>query len=451
MIRLLFALVIAALEATAVSLPLAALFPGAPPWPLLFACVALGWIADQLALRLPPRLDRPALLAGALAATAALIGGVLGRGPLGALAALIPGSPDLLQAYALLLVALFLFWRGSRIDTRDSAAVGALFGRGSAAAVVGLLLGAVSGTGLPLGHPAILTQIVALVGLGLLALALAHAQDAAGGRLSGLSWRWLLTLVAAVALVIGVATVAAGLLGSGEVIAAAQGLLRIVLLPFAIVGGAIVWLLVTLFAEPLLYVVQQLLARLQGLQPPPLEQAPGQPQGAAAAAETIVRIASGATFLLALIPILVLLAAILLLRRRARPRPGAEEERESLDLAASLVGDLRDLLAGLRNPFARPLTGLRAALAALAGDDPTTRARRAYVGLLLHLEGRQQVRPPAQTPAEFAPTAAEQAPAEPVARLTAAYERARYSPAGATAAEAAAAEQALREVERPDR
>jgi hypothetical protein len=449
MARLLFALLLVALETTAVSLPLTALAAGTPPWPLLAGATLLGLLADQAALRLQARLERPTLLAGALLAAALVIGGGLGLGPLGALGALIPGGPAVAQAYALLLLALLLFWRGTRVDTRDSAGVGALFTRGAAASVAGLLVGAIFGTGRPPGSPAILGQIVALVGLGLLALAVSHAQEAAGGRLGGLDRRWLLTLLAAVGVVLAVALGAAGLLGQSEATAAIQGLLRLILLPFALVGGAIVWLILALFAEPLRALIAALLARLRGLEPPPVpDNAFGEQQGQAVF-ETITRIANGATFLLALIPIAILVAAILIMRRRARPRPETDEERESLGALASLAGDLRELLAGLRNPFARRLAGLRAALAALEGHDPTTRARRAYVRLLLLLEGREHVRPPARTPAEFAPEAAAALDAaEPVARLTAAYERARYDPTGASPAMADDAEAALRDLDR---
>lgn len=449
MLRLFFALLLAALETTAVSLPLAALVAGAPSWALLFGAVLLGWLADQVALRLPAPFERPVLLAGALLAAALVIGGDLGAGFLGAFGALLPGSPVLLPAYTLLLLALLLFWRGTRVDTRDSAAVGALFNRGCVAGVAALLAGALLGTGLPLGSPAILAQIVALVGLGLLALALVHAQETAGGRLAGLGRRWLLTLLAAVGAVLTLALFALALLGQGEAAAAAQGLLRLILLPFALVGGAIVWVILVLFAEPLRALIAAILARLRGIEPLPApDTAFGEQQGQAAF-ETITRIANGATFLLALIPIAILVAVILLLRRRARPRPEANEERESLGILGALAADLRDLLAGLHNPFARPLAGLQAALASLTGDDATTRARRAYVRFLLLLESRDHARPPAQTPAEFAPAAAAAVDAEePVARLTGAYEQARYNPSGATSSAAEAAEAALQSLRR---
>jgi hypothetical protein len=442
MIRLLFILVLAALEATVVSLPLTALTTGAPPWPLLFAAVALGWLADRVAVRLPERFERAALLGGALVAAEVLVGGAMGLGPLAALAELFGGARAL-QAYVLLLLALYLYWRGTRIDTGDGAAVGALFGRGAVVAVAAMVLGSIAGTGLPLGSTPVVAQIMALTALGLLALAMAHAQEVGGG-LKGLGWRWLLTLLASIGGVLALATLAVGLLGGGDAMAAAQGLLRAAMLPFALIGALLVFLVATFLAEPLIRLLQAILAALQGIEPPSTDVAVGERQLNAEAIETIVRVANGATLLLALIPVVVLLLAVLILRRRARAAAQNDEERESLDLAASLAGDLRDLLAGLRNPFARRLTGLRAALAALTGDDPSTRARRAYVRLLLLLEGRERRRLPAQTPAEFAPAAAAATEAEPVAQLTAAYEQARYNPAGASPADAAAAEAALR-------
>ncbi|GAB4446769.1 MAG: DUF4129 domain-containing protein [Chloroflexi bacterium OHK40] len=446
MTRLLFFVVLAALEATAVSLPLTALIPAAPPWLLLFGVVALGWLADQVALRLPARFERPVLLGGALAAATTLIGATLGLGPGRALVALLPGSGHTFQAYLTLLLALYLFWRGTRLTTHESDAVQALFGRATAAAVIALMIGALAGT----ATSAVLGHAVALVALGLLGLALAHAQETAGGRLNSLNWRWLLTLLAAIGLVVALAILVTSLLGGGEAMAAAQTLLRVALLPFALVGGLIAYLLITFVAEPLTLALRAILAALRGVQPPPTDPVT-QEQGAAgldAATDVIVRLANSATFLLALIPITILVLAILLLRRRARPRPRPDEERESLGLLSSLTGDLRDLLASLRNPFARPPEGLRAALAALRGDDPATRARRAYVRLLLLLEKRDRHRPAAATPGEFRAAAAEATGhPEAVAHLTTAYERARYNPTGATPADADAAEAALRSID----
>lgn len=446
--RLLFVVVVAALEATAVSLPLALLAPQAPPWPLLMLAIALGWLADQLARRGPAGWQGATLLAGAALGGLLLPAAHFG-GPLVALGALLPGRPGFMAAYALLLLGLFLVWRGTRLDTSDSGAVGERFRWAIIVGVVAMILGAL--TGHPaLGSAAVLGHVAGLVALGLLAMALAHAQDVAGGRLSGLSWRWLATLAAAVAGVVAVATLATSLVGGGAGAEAARTLIGIFLLPFALVGAALAWVFLTFLAEPLTALIQALMAQLQLLQ---LPEGPTEPAGqgvdlSGGPLETIERLASGATFLMALIPIAILVAAILLLRRRMLPRGASDEERESLGTAASLAADLRDLLGRLRNPFARHPEGLRAALAGLTGDDPSARARRAYIRLLLLLEGRDRPRPPAATPAEFAPAAAEATGApEPVAALTAAYERARYSPAGATAADATGAEEALRRLQ----
>lgn len=451
MLRLLFFLIVASLETTVVSLPLTALTTANLPWPLLFAAVACGWLADQITLRLPERFDRPGLLVGALIAAAVFVGGALQTSPLAALLSLLPGfasGVDSFRAYFYLLLALYLYWRGTRLDTRDSSAIGALFGRGAAVGVACLLLGALFGTGAPLGSLPILAHVIGLISLGLMAMALSHAQEVAGGRLQGLSWRWLLTLGGAVALVIAIAMLATGVLGGPEAIAAARGLLQLALLPFALVGAALAWVVVVLIGEPLMRLIEAILARFEGLEPPPVDPVFEAEQSAPEALATIESLASGATFLLALIPIAILILAILLMRQRTRPRPGADEERETLGLLSNLGDDLRDLLRQLRNPFARPLVGLRAALARLVGDDPTTRARRAYVRLLLLLEARAQPRPLPQTPAEFAPTAAAAAQApEAVERLTAAYERARYNPVGVEPADAEAAEAALRAIE----
>lgn len=448
MARLLFFLVLAALEATSISLPLTALTRVDLAWPLLFLPVLLGWLVDQLTLRAPKRLERPLLLAGALFAVLLPLAVRLGGLPAG-LSALLPGGPNFLLAYSVLLATLYLYWRGSRLDTNDSGVVGTLFGRAAAAAVVSLMLGALARTGAPIGSPVVLLHVVAFISLGLLGLALSHAQDVAGGRLTGLSWRWLLTLLAAIGVVVVVATLAIGLLGGGEAIAIAQGLLQLALLPFAIVGALLAWLLVTFLGAPLTALFRLISAQLQGLQAAQnLPQAPAENGPAAGAFEAIERLAVGATGLMALIPIVILLLAIVLLRQRRRVRPGADEERESLALFASLSGDLRDLLGRLRNPFARSLAGLEAALAALQGSDPSTRVRRSYLRLLLLLEARQRSREATQTPAEFAPAAAATTGApSAIAGLTEAYQHARYNPAGAAPADADAAEQALRSLD----
>ena len=101
--RLLFTLVVAALEATVVGLPLTALTSFGPPWPFLLLAVAVGWLADQAARRVPKSAERITLLTGAAVGGLLLPSRALG-GPLVALGALLPGSPDFGLAYALLLL-----------------------------------------------------------------------------------------------------------------------------------------------------------------------------------------------------------------------------------------------------------------------------------------------------------------------------------------------------------
>jgi hypothetical protein len=444
MARLLALLTLAALETTVVSLPLLALTSFAPPWIFLLLVVLLGVAADNLSLRLPPRLERPALAVGAALAVLSVLWRQIG-GPLAALAALIPGAADFGLAYALTLTALFLYWRGTRVASRDSLGVSSLFGRGATVMVVTLLVSPLFRFGAPLGSGLVLAHIVGFISLGLLSLALAHAEDDPASRAQRLGWRWLLTLGLAIGAVVLAGTLAVAILGGGTAIEAAQNLLRILILPIAIVGGLIAYLLVTFIGEPLSQLLRSIFARLsllQNLAPNTEQMTNGRnDQGML---EAVTRMANGATFLMALIPLVILVAAILLLRGRRRRARAEDEERESLGVAASLAGDLRDLLGRLRNPFARRLEGLRAALAALRGDDPATRVRRAYVRLLLRLEERERPRAPAQTPAELA--VAE--PSLAIAALTRAYEGARYNPAGVAPAEADGAEQALDALER---
>lgn len=441
--RLFFLLVVAALETTAVSLPLAALTGLEQPWWLLMLVVCLGVLTDQLARRGNPGRERATLLAGATICGLLLPALRLG-GPGAALAALLPGSPAFVGTYALLLVGLFLFWRGSRLAHTAGDQVGALFAWGATAGIIALILGAMLPGGTPTDGPVILAHTLGLVGLGLLSVAIAHAQTAAGERLADLSWRWLATLGAAVAGVLALAVIALALFGGGAAATAASALIGVIVLPLALVGAAIAWVVITYLGEPLRDLLRSILARLQLLQQP---QAPPEQAATGEAGEGVTRViermAEGATLLLALIPVAIIVAAILLLRRRGRPRKAPDEERASLDLGVNLRADLRELLGRLRNPFRRQIAGLRLALASL-GNSPSERVRRAYIGLLLLLEERERPRPPALTPAEFGPEAATATGApEPVGALTTTYERARYNPAGAAAADAAAAEAAL--------
>lgn len=445
--RLIFLLALAALEATLVSVPLLALTSLDVAWPWLFGLVLLGRFADAASLRFPARRERPMLVGAAVAGALALVTQHLGIGLIAALVGLFPSGPQFLAIYALTLVALFLFWRGTRLDTRDSAAISALFGRGVGVIFFALIAGPLVRAGAFPGGP-LAAQVVGFISLGLLALALGHANDEGELRGRRLTWRWLLALGLAIGLVVLVGGLLTALLGGGEALAVAQGLIRLVLLPFAIIGATLAWVFITFFAGPLAALIQAILARLRftPIEPPPTGDAALTDAEGWLDPGMIERMAEQLTFLMALIPIALLIVALLVLRRRARPR-AEEEERESLGLFDSLGSDLRDLLGRIANPFARPVHGLRAALAGLRGDDPTTRVRRAYVRLLLRLEARRQTRADSQTPAEFAPAAAVATAAPgPIGDLTDAYEAARYNPAGADVGAAERAERALGQI-----
>ncbi len=442
MMRLFFLLVLGAFETTAVSLPLLAFTSLRVPWPLLAFTLALGWLAEWIASALPAR-RRLVLASGAcLAALWLPAWQPAGLGP--ALLNLVTPGSGFLASYSLLLIGLFLFWRGTHLLEHDSAAVETLFQRAAAAGVISLVLGTLLGTGAPAGSAELLIQIVALGGLGLAALALAHVQEAAAGP-DGPGWRWLATLLAAVALVLTLATFVASLAGGSQALNLLQGLLAMLLLPFALLGSLIAWLVLSVIGGPLtrlMLALQAALARLQ-LRDPPTAQAETPDLSQGAALESIQRLAEGATFLMALIPLVILVLVILFLQRRRGRARRTDEERESLGLREGLGRDLHDLFARLRKPFRRTPQGLHAALAALRSNDPATRIRRAYLRLLLRLEATGYPRPPARTPAEFSATAATSLDPGQVITLTTAYEHARYNPAGATLAEAEAAEAAL--------
>jgi Domain of unknown function (DUF4129) len=444
MIFALFLLLLAALEATLLSLAATIIGLG-PGWPTLFAVALLGRLADWLANRLPSQLERPALGGGALVA----VWLALSVATSGGLLALLPGSPELGSAYLLTLITLYLFWRGTQLAAADASSVLSLFGRGGFFLIVMLMLAPLGGSG-PERNLALISHLLAFVALGLSTMALSHASEDEAGRTVRLGWRWLLTLAAAVLAVVLVGGLLSGLLGSGTALTALQNLIALLLFPFALVGGALTWLLLTFLGEPLARFIRWLISSLSDLEP--LIDAPDQAEQStllsSEPAEIITRLATGTTWLMALIPLALLVAAILFMRRRQRRAGSIDEERESLGLLSGISSDLRDLLAGLHNPFARPLVGLRAALASLSGADPNSRVRRSYVQLLLELERRKLPRPPAQTPAEFAPSAeATLGQPAPVETLTAGYERARYRPAGASEADAIAAEQALRDLQ----
>ncbi|NJN17309.1 MAG: DUF4129 domain-containing protein [Oscillochloris sp.] len=444
MARLIRILALAGMEAVIVGLPLLALTGNDPGLHWLIGLILAGRLVDIIALRAPRVAERPILLIGALGTMILGISFALGLNIVGAIAILMPGSEQFGSAYLVGLVSLYLFWRGTRIAVADSNMVTSLFGRGAAVLLLALLLRPVFRPGAELPTITLAVHILLFVGLSLFGLALAHTDDEGVGT-RRLSWRWILTLILAIGGVILVGALGTALLGGDEALQIAQNLIQLALIPFAIVGGFIAWIFITLFAEPLSALIRALMGAFPQLQPAVDQSAEDASEVLdLAPSDFIITLANSFTWLMALIPIVILVIAILIMRRRFQPRPEGEEDRESLGVAAGLAADLRDLLGRLRNPFAQRLQGLEAALAALRGPDPTSRVRRAYVKLLLALEDRGRSRSATMTPAEFAPLAGETlgAPHE-VAVLTEAYERARYQPAGASSADAEAAEAAL--------
>ncbi|WP_129671314.1 DUF4129 domain-containing protein [Candidatus Chloroploca sp. Khr17] len=447
--RLFFVLVLLALTTTVVSLPLLALTTLTAPWPLLFLVVGLGWLSEHATRQQSLGLQRGLLAVSAIAS--ALLLPLFAAGNVATLfQRLQPGQPGFAGAYTLVLVGLVLFWRGMQIDHRDGNAAGVLFGRGAALAVASLLLGTLMGTGRPLNAPVMLAQIVAFGATGLLALALSHAQTANDGD-RALNWRWLATMLGAVATVIGLAILGVGLIGGAELLGAVEFGLHIVVLPFALIGGVLVWLVLTIFGEPLRWLLERVLEALDGFNVRPVAPPEGGQPGVEVLAPvpSIGALVEGASLLLAVIPLILLIIAIMLWRRRTSTNPQMNEERESLGVLQSLGEDLRSLLSRLRKPFGAHRTGLRAALAGLKSDDATTRTRRAYIRMLLHLEAKGVMRQVAQTPTEFAHTAGSDSPSKPtLTTMTQLYEQARYHPEGVGRDEAEQAEQSLRTLER---
>jgi hypothetical protein len=438
-------LMLALFEATLISLVLLALAPPVLAWPAIVVLVGMGWLADTLGLRAPPSADRPILVIGAVLAVWFGLALQMGGDPIAGLQLLLPAQPGFGATYLLVLLVLLTYWRGVRLDTHQGAAVMTLFGRGIVLTGLALVVGALFGTGVPLTSPVLLIHIVGLSASGMLALALVQARPDGAEAGFRLTWRWTATLLVAVGGVVVLATVVAEMLGGDGALAVMRDLLQLALLPFALLGAIITYVIINLFGPPIAAFLRLLLENF-GFTPP----APPANDTATTDTEYVMtaveQLALGATWLMALIPIVLLVLVIVLVaRRRNRRMTGTDEERESLGVIENLGHDVRDLLASLRRRFDRHPEGLHAALARLHGNDPVLRVRRAYVRSLIALEQRRLPRRPAQTPAEYAVVAAESAVDQAaVVRLTTAYEHARYDPDGvaiddAVAAEAAAA------------
>lgn len=451
--RLVYYLGLALVEATPPALLL--LLVGGDAWLALIAIVLVGALADWVVLRrLPERRQRPALgllgLVAALWLTKSQVGGGLGLlggwgAGLAALAAF--GEPRSSVAYIGLLAALYCFWRGTRLTLHDHRSLHRLFRTVTVVLLVivgfGFLTTGSSDARTLLASRELLTFFVA----GLLTIALSSATEERDAGLHRLGWRGTLTLLVAIGLVLALG-LALGALAGHEVRLVVQT-----------VWHAIV-LILALILAPFIYLMVELLDRLldlmsfNGVFSSLVNRADLTSQLNQFADGTIGGLPTWLTVLIqglcALVPVLVLLALFWLARRRNRRQAGGDEERESLWSWQGMAQDLRGLLARRRAPTPG---GLRELLARMRGADPVSRIRRSYIRLLLLGEEQGQPRAAPQTPREYGPVAGTLLPGAhaPIATLTEAYERARYNPAGADAADAAAAEQAWAAIDRAER
>ncbi len=453
--RLIYFLSLAAAEATPAALLLTLAERDA--WGALIVVALAGALADWLVLRrVRPARQGLAMVGLGLAAALWLVKAlVLGSaGPLAGWGAalgllLAPGGAGAGVAYLSLLVGLYCFWRGTRLALHDSVSLHRLF-RTATIVLMLIVLGGFFASG---GHLALVelasTEVLGFFAVGLLAIALASASEERESELQRMGWRGLLTLAGAIVLVI-VAGVAVGALFGREAALMLQLLWQGLVLLLALLLAPLLYLLAGLF-EWLFRLLH--LERIFDVLPPqvnlPADQVVPAAGGLLAIFPPWVQVLIRAFF--AVLPIAIILALLYFVRRRRRRAGAPDEERESLWSWGGLANDLRGLLGRMRP--APPPGGLREALARLRGADPASRVRRSYIRLLLVGEARGQPRPSPHTAREYSPAAQAMLPpaAQPVARLSEAYERARYDPAGVSAAEADAAEQAWGAIERADR
>jgi hypothetical protein len=453
--RLTYFLGLAVIETTPLALLLLIIGMGGL-WGLIFAIVLAGALVDWAGqLWLPVERQRPALIILAFVLALWLIKArVAGDyGPLSgwdqALGALFSvGSARSGMAYLLLLVALYSFWRGSRLLGHDSASLRTFFVRATIAVmlIVGFGFWLADGAADNVVSSATV-MVLTFFAVSLLSIALAGASEEHDAQLRRLGWRGLLTLVGAIMIVLIVGVLFVSLFGGSVV----QGLFTIwtvfvtilvlIMLPLLFLVEAIAHWLFSLLD---LTVLKRALEQLQ------LQQSRQQQQVAAPLHVLPPWVSALIQVLLGLLPIVILVALFLLMRRRARRAPDRDEERESLWSWRGVAGDLRNLFSGLR--LGRD-HGLRGALAQLRGSDPASRIRRSYIRLLLVGETHEHPRTPPQTPREYEPDADTLLPtvAQPIATLTSAYERARYHPATSTATDADAAERAWSAIDGAER
>ncbi|HMO59514.1 MAG TPA: hypothetical protein PKC19_19335, partial [Roseiflexaceae bacterium] len=393
--RLFLIICLAIAEATPAALLLTAL--GATgTWGVLCLATLIGAFADLLVRRAPAIWQRPALLLMAL--IVALIAVDLATTePAGAVGVLLNGAhPESGRSYLVLLGSLYAFWRGGELGAHDTHTLRDWYARAGAAALVFILLGLLLGIGHRPGTiDEMSMQVIGLFATGLTSIALTGIAEASGGQLRRVGARGLATISGAVAGVVLLGVVLVSLLG-GEISAALGGvwlaivtLLELMLAPiFYILVVAIDWFLRRIGSEAF----AELLITLQIEQQERTERVGGTlsflPDWLIIAAQIAI----------ALIPVGFLIALILALRRRPRQGPAGDETRESLFSFETLIGDLRDLLAGRRHAN----QSLVAALAALHGTDPSSRVRRAYIRFLIRAERGGRMRLPRETPRDFA-------------------------------------------------
>lgn len=451
--RIIFYLGLALVEATPPALLLTV--AGGDAWGLLVGVALLGALTDWIVLRrLPPERQTLGLAAVALICALWVVKAQIGGdyGLLGgwglALGAIFSAGGRSGIAYLSLLVALYCFWRGTRLTLHDRVSVQRVF-RAIAISLLPIVGIGLFGASLA-GARAVAasSEVLAFFAVGLVTIALAGGMDEQDVGLHRLGWRGVLIVCGAIGVMLGLGVLIGSLFGRDIALIVRvvwQGFVLIVALIFA----PLVWLVATLLERLLQGTgLGQWLQALTNRLPVNLNVAP--PAGQALGIfPPWLRVAIRIFF--ALLPIVAILGLLLLARRRVRRGPAADEERESLWSWESMAEDLRGLLGHWRRP--RRDDGLRAALARLRGGDPASRIRRSYIRLLLLGEARERPRAAPQTPREYAPAAGALLPAaaEPIDQLTGAYERARYYAAGITSADAESAEQAWSAIDQVDR
>lgn len=406
-------------------------------WPQLTAAMLLAALLDRV-VQILPRAWRPrAWLAGGLLIGALLLKAMMGGGlsPLTGWGILNPedyaGYQELIFSSVALL---YLWWRGSRLIEIDYDAVGIIFRRGLIILLVALPFLQIF-VAAPFNQPevfsALTAYVVTFVGSALLSLAISNIM----GRESGRRRRWIATTVLPVLALI--------LASIGIVAVFSATLRRLLAETLQVIIITIYWLIspiIALFMAALSWILQGALtpppgaqpaatptpAPTPGPQPDPLAQIrQAYPEPASAATLEVWRIAG------VLILLVLTIVALRWMLAQARGRQQAEqEERSSLWSWAEMRRDLFDMVNSLLDPLRRKRPGLRDTLAALRGNDPITRIRRAYVRLLLLAEEHERARAPHQTPREYLPQVEALAPGASAAMsiLTATYEHARYGP-----------------------